>query len=146
MKRKTILLCLLLVVTLFVSCASKREIKIGMSYDELDRINSENLYFNYRGYVFYVDSNGDNAVAEFGKSNSIETIKSFPKVKPSRKDFLEISNGMTVYEVVERVGIPFRTATFGVSSLDFKARDGSIFRVCWSGLDMTVIDVYEVEN
>lgn len=167
MKRKITLLCMILVLSMLLascsSCASCRsedgefpepsnEVRVGMKYNDVkETIKNKEAFFQLVGYLFYVDKNGNNVVVELdGKSKEIKNVKAFYQVKPDEKAFSEITEGMNIYEVVEKVGIPFRSVTFGALTSDFKAEDGSVFRIYWyeslNDNTMTVTSVIEVED
>jgi len=161
MKRKITILCLILVVAMLSSCSScssckdnesdfpkpSDEVKVGMKYkDAIETIENKEGFFQLGSYLFYVDENGNNTVVELdGKSIEVKSVKAFYQVKPDKKAFSEITEGMDVYKVVEKVGIPFRSVTSGLRTSDFKATGGSVFRINWNE-NMTVIEVYEVED
>lgn len=162
MKRKIILLCVILVLSmLFASCSScsscngkendfpepSDEVKVGMKYNDARKtVENKDGFFQLGGYLFYVDENGNNTVIELDENfQEVKSVKAFYTVKSNKKAFSEITEGMEVCEVVEKVGIPFRSVTSGLRTSDFKATDGSVFRINWNE-NMTVIEVYEVED
>lgn len=72
----------------------------------------------------------------------IEEETKFSPVEPTREAFTGISEGMTVEDVVERVGLPTRTGTSGMISLDFDCIDGTTFRIYFF-TDMKVMEVVD---
>ncbi len=61
------------------------------------------------------------------------------------QDFDRIVPGMSVYEVVELIGMPIGSSTSGMRSLDFSSNDSSIYRVLWDD-EMKVVECYKVKS
>lgn len=166
MKRKITMLCLILVAAMLASCSScascrsedgefpepSNEVRVGMKHNDVrETIKDQEAFFQLGSYLFYVGKNGNNVVVELdGKHKEIKNVKAFYPVNSNKKAFSEITEGMDIYEVVEMVGIPFRETTSGFRTSDFKAEDGSVFRIYWyeslNDNTMTVTSVIEVED
>ncbi len=114
---------------------------IGASYKELNYAFLGKESFQYANFVFIKATDKKNVVAELDSEhkNAVD-IHAYRSVSPSHEAFEEITVGMSVFDVVERVGIPFGSFTHGISSLDFKASDGSVYRIIWDA-DMNVSEV-----
>ena len=144
MKKIFIIILLVCIILILSSCVSSKQIAVGMSYEEFLSTKKDMNFLEYRNYVFYVGSYEKNIVVEFGReSNLVEKIEAFPKVRATEEDFYSIKAGMTVFDVVEKVGIPSNSVSFGLSTLDFECIDGLKFRVLWDQ-NMKVIEVIKV--
>ena len=114
------------------------------SGEHLDIEFPENA-FMYERFGFYYDENDSCIVIErcwdhFEPINS----KSYHIDEVTSEDFERIEPGMTVYQVVELVGIPFRSGTSGISTTDFQTADEKIFRIHWDKNMNVFEDAYEV--
>ena len=100
-------------------------------------------------YEFYKNADGKSVVVKLDSDHkeAVET-KCFDSVTPTEETFAKIEKGMSVYEVVELVGLPARSVTFGICSTDFDSEDG-VWRVQWSTTPgqevMTVVSVTAVQ-
>ena len=134
-----IVLCTLMVIT---GCQSND----SLSYEQFTE-NEE--IFKFLNYAFYESSNEVAVVAKLDHDKKeVVEIKEFDTVIPTAQTFSKIERGMSVYEVVELVGLPTRSVTFGFASTDFETDDG-VWRVQWdtdlSKEIMTVISVVAVQ-
>ena len=131
----TICICLILCCSIFVSCTTDntgRPVKefIGMSYDEFCEKIPENHRSQYYQFLFFSDSNGNPYAACLGQTEGTYTTVvecySYSKNKfdTSVASFEQIVPGMTIFEVVEKVGIPMDAGTFGLATLVFQGDDG----------------------
>lgn len=138
------LFCSIGMLSSCVSSNGDNNIAIGMTYDEVLSLQSDMKYLIHRNYMFYVDSDGKNIVVEFGNETYlVEKIEDFQTVAAEQDSFSSITEGMTVFDVVEKVGLPLRCTTSGLSTLDFQSMDGSMFRILWDE-NMKVIEVTKV--
>ena len=127
---------ILILVCALLLCSCGRtaydEVSVGMTYDEFESFMDGKDVFAYGRYAFWRDENGDEFVVEFsGKEFKVNRMRSFSRqgVKPTSEDFENIIAGMGIFEVVERVGIPFRSVTSGFTTFDFLADDGTVYRI-----------------
>ena len=113
---------------------------VGMSFEDVEATLRDFSTFEYIGYLFYRDTEGQNVVARFDQDmKRIEEIKMFDPVSIDAQAFETLRVGMTIYEVVERIGLPTGSYTFGIASLNFESKDGT---VAWVQLDGDkVIDI-----
>ena len=103
---------------------------VGMTYNEFVEKYVDISYEQYWQYVFFVNSSGNNVVVKFsGDGKKIEKLASYTAVLPKAEDFSSLQKDMTIFDVVEKVGLPFRSATFGLQTLDFKSSNDEIFRI-----------------
>lgn len=108
-------------------------IYVGMTYDEFVEKHSDTSYQQYSRYIFFVNSNGENVVIKFsGDGKRIEKFEKYTAVSPKSDDFYSLKKEMTIFEVVKKVGAPFRSVTSGLFTLDFKSSTGEIYRINWS--------------
>lgn len=149
---KKFLFFLLITVFILSSCAGSdvsedtgdSQFQIGMTRDDVLSADAE--CFQYLAYLFCKNNEGNNVVCKLNNDRQlIEKIWEFPSVEPTREAFSAICKGMTVTDVVKTVGLPFRTATFGLSTLDFQCDDGTVYRIQWDK-DMKVIDMVEFSD
>lgn len=148
MKYKFMIAILMVSLIVLSSCNSNTDNGSAEALNTYDKLVSEypNMHIQqYRGYVFYVDENGNNVVAELGDDyNTFVKTEKSPNVEPTIDDFSLIKAGMSVFEVVQKVGLPIGSHSFGLSTLIFEATDGTKFRINWSA-DMTVIEISAIE-
>jgi hypothetical protein len=103
-----------------------------MTYDEFESFLKGKDVFTSDCYAFWRDENGNEFAVEFwGNNVKVNRIASFSRqgVKPTSEDFESIVSGMGMLEVVERVGIPFRSVASGFATFDFLADDGTVYRI-----------------
>ncbi len=95
--------------------------------------------FEYKGYIFYRDENGNSVVAKECPNDCgrYAEAEAFLAVEATEETFDEIEVGMTVNEVVKLVGIPLVSATTDILSMDFLSADDQCYRVYFNN-DMTV--------
>ena len=121
-------------------------ISVGMTYDDILWTKDQPQFRLFFNYLFCKDSDGRNMVAEFGKeSETIDKIEVFPGTQPDSVAFSAIQKGMNIFDVVERVGAPINSATFGLKTLDFESIDGDIYRIQFD-TQMKVIEVTKQEK
>lgn len=126
---RKILLCIVIVFALLTACNTNYQYSaedfIGKDRDYLNSLVPEDQRFDYQEYSFFEDSKGNPCVVVYGR-REISDFYTFPKKKvdTSKATFEKIQKGMTIYEVVELVGIPHRTATSGFSTMVFQGDDG----------------------
>ncbi len=120
-------------------------LQIGMSYDEaLAVVESDNTWM-FHDYMFTKDTTGTGLAVKFGNDPHVITaIQAVEPITPDAHSFEQIEQGMTVFEVVERVGIPTRSVTFGLCTVDYECPNGDIFRISWDN-EMKVSYISPVE-
>ena len=99
----------------------------GMSVDDFFDQVPEERCFCYLGYIFYNNQLGDPVVAQRSDDyKTISEIRSFSKytIRPNRLTAEGIHPGMSVYDVVSKLGTPVGTATFGMITLAFDLEGG----------------------
>ena len=139
----------LILVLLFSSCsiADKiSQINVGMTYDEFSALMQDKSVFYY-GLCAFFEYEGKNVVVGFdGDDRKVIKKEVYADVGTAPASAFEaILPGMTVYEVVQLVGLPFRSATFGLSTLDFLCDNGDIYRVVWID-QMEVLECTKLEQ
>ena len=117
-------------------------ISVGMTSAEVrEGLKSRNIeYFEYSPCFFFEDEEGMNVVVRTSVSadSLVKEVKRFKKTIGNSDDFGQIKEGMTIFEVVEFVGIPIESTTSGMSSVDFLSSDGSRYRVYVDALTCNV--------
>lgn len=91
----------------------------GMDIQEFRDILEDKSYFAIVGYYFFEDENGNHCVAYSEDYKQVNALQVYPAsgIDKSDKAFEAIKEGMTVFEVVEKVGVPTCTHTSGMCSL-----------------------------
>lgn len=144
MRKWNILLCLCAILMLLTACrsASINEF-VGLSSTEFFQQVPKEDCFLYAGYTFFLNEQGDSCVVHFEQAGPIDDAKSYSKdtIDRSARAFSEIVPGMTIYEVVEKVGIPTDSRTSGLDSLAFSVEEG-VYTVI---LDMSVYPATVIE-
>ncbi len=123
-------------------------LKVGMSCEDALAIIGEDNCFAYLGHYFFERGDKNVVVMFDGSASRVEKIEEFDKVSATKEDFSKITVGMTVFEVVKLVGIPFASYTSGLATTEFKATNGETFRIQWRrniNEDMKVLDIIETE-
>lgn len=117
------------------SCSLNSElpIKIGDKLDGDMRILQDEVKyrFDYIDYMFF-EYKKQNYVIHYDPLTSIViNLQSYPIKKVAENDFKKIDVGMSIYEVVELVGLPFDSKTSGLLSMNFKITDSQDYRVVY---------------
>ncbi len=149
-------LVLILLCLCFAACGEHREqhdhpngekicdLEVGMTYDEASSVLGKYNTIAHRNYIFFKDNVEGNVVVEFDKEhNTISNVRAFASTLTNEDNFQKIKSGMTVFEVVELVGIPTESVTFGISSLDFESQDQKRYRIVWDN-EMKVSEIIPV--
>ena len=144
MKKIHLLACVMFLPVIFLACASSyTELEVGMSYTESLQYLPETAK-SFDVYTCFTQGD-ENIVVEYdGLFEKIVQIRSFDAVFPSEEDFSKVTPQMSFLEVVEQVGIPKRSVTFGISSTDFESAEGTYFRIIWDS-QMKVYDVSKLD-
>jgi hypothetical protein len=110
----------------------------GMSRTDYTTTISDEDRFDCLNFSFYKNLFGDSVVVRFSADfNTVADVQVYSKLgtNTSVKAFSEIETGMSIYDVVSKVGIPNRSTTSGMISMDFVANDGTEYRIYWNYLD-----------
>ncbi len=146
MKKKIFGALSLLLAVSSCSLNSKFPIKIGDKLDDDMRIIQDDVKyrFDYIDYMFF-EYKKQNYVIHYDPLTSIiNNLHSYHIKKVVENDFKKIDVGMSIYEVVELVGLPFDSNTSGLLSMNFKITDSQDYRVIYfiqpndSAEDLTV--------
>ena len=150
---RKISICFGLVVLLMLSSCSLgskdifSQIRVGMTYNEFRELNESEKSFYYMNYAFIEEKSDQSIVVEF--SSDMQGVVKKEQYDFSSnyfvQDFDRIVPGMSVYEVVELIGMPIGSSTSGMRSLDFSSNDSSIYRVLWDD-EMKVVECYKVKS
>ena len=125
---------------------------VGMSQSDYRFIVPEGNRFDYNNYSFtQLDDSSYTMVRFDNKSfdviDELHTI-SIDSLDCSHESFAGITKGMTILEVVSKVGIPQASTTFGLESTLFIAEDGTPYNVYWTREDdsLVVSSVVRLDN
>ena len=146
---RRIFICIGLILALLCSACSTTDkisqIKEGMTYEEFSAFVQDVSVFRYGKYAFF-EYEDKNIVVEFSDKMKVVRKEVYADVgEVPESAFEAIQPGMTVYEVVQLVGLPFRSTTFGLSTLDFLCENGDVFCVVWNS-EMEVIECNKIRN
>ena len=123
-------------------------IKIGTEdFFSLGRIleKTDRSFFTWSYYAFWIDSDGNNVIAVMEPGESVSAIHRYRAVTTNAESFSEITEGMSIYEVVERVGIPYYTPPYNAERpMDFRSSDGIEYRMYF--LHESVCSVEQLDN
>ncbi|HNX16556.1 MAG TPA: hypothetical protein PKO28_04285 [Bacilli bacterium] len=125
-KKKNILPFVIFATVISGCAAPMRSFSVGDKIDKFvgEYISNETFY-QYMGYSFVTITGQNIVVFSEVDSNEIQEIEKFEYTKPSTMDFERIESGMTVFEAVSLVGIPYGSQTSGAFSLMFKCFDSN---------------------
>ena len=103
---------------------------LKMTIEELNAFSSQ-----YENYIhckcYFINYNEDtNIVVRISDDyNKIETVNIYSKTICSQDIISKIQYGMDIEEVVEMIGNPIGSFTFGINSLDFAIDQNTIIRI-----------------
>ena len=142
--KKSILPIILIFIVCLAAC-NTAENKVLLTNELMTVQDIEELginCFNYCGYLFFSYS-GKNVVAQTDSDGKmLKKVESYDIVKPDTSDFDGLVEGMTVFEVVRRVGLPKGSYSSGMITLFFETHDGkSAYTVYLSNSDNTELTV-----
>lgn len=118
--KRTIAFVLLLTLLCLAACTEKDgaaatakstetvipPLTVGMTYDEVARLPLQHVDAFH--LVFCRDGAGNSVVGEYDvDSGTISSVRTFPAVTADSAAFASIALGMDIFDVVERVGVPF---------------------------------------
>jgi len=130
MKKISLIVIIMACLVMLSSCGNKsKKIYVGMPYEDYLKLMKKESVLELCSYVFIKDGNNNVVVKFDADSEKVETIRFFTKKSVSSEDFSTITSGMNMFEVVEKVGLPFRSITFGLTTLDFLAEHNNIYRI-----------------
>ena len=120
-------------------------IEVGMSGKDVRSLLEGKVdYFSYNGCLFYKNDDNKDVVIQFTRdTDTVYRIEAYEHTEPERELFASIIEGMDVFDVVEIVGLPQRSATSGITSTDFLLENGDVFRIQWAD-NMRVKSVSEI--
>jgi len=138
MKRSTLAICVIMfiLICILVASYSTNGVRAGMTYDQA--VSKVDAILVHNGYLYYHNWAGNSVVARFGSiydpsALEIVEIRCYSALLTSNYhfDFTKINNGMTPFEVTALVGLPDASRTSGINTLDYKAADGTAYRIGW---------------
>lgn len=163
--RLVVLLILMIVISsyVFISCLSyqdegldktsvdSQKVIKGQTRGEFEQLIGKEEVLFYQKYAFFVDCNEKQVIVEFNDSSeSGSKVECIYTDFVSREDittesFENVEIGMSVVEVCEIVGLPFRSVTHGLATLDYMTCDNAVYRIQWDS-QMRVLDISKLEN
>lgn len=139
------LLFVLIILLLFTGCTpdSSEMITsdqlIGKTIDEVSDILVIDQSLLAYGYGFATDISGNPLVLEWKINDEDEilitnaTIFDAKNVDNSPEGFDGLEEGMTIFQVVEKVGIPSSIPVTGMFFLEFADSEGNAYSLSWQG-------------
>ncbi len=134
--KRTIAFVLLLTLLCLAACTEKDgaaatakstetvipPLTVGMTYDEVARLPLQTVDAFH--LVFCRDGAGNSVVGEYDvDSGMISSVRTFPAVTADSAAFASIALGMDIFDVVERVGVPFGMIIAEVELIDASVGD-----------------------
>ena len=138
-KKRPFILLFLLSIVLFNACtntssseASKPDkICVGITSEDFFRLAPPlNEMVCSAGFCFYFDELENPTLVHIDSGTwLVDRIEVYEKnqSKPTATDFQALENGMTLYEVVELLGVPIGTALYGMIGFTFEADTGETY-------------------
>ncbi len=107
------------------------ELKAGMSLDDVKNILKDQQIFCFTDYIFFCDREGRDVVIVMADGRTVQEIKIMDHIIPTHEAFESLKFGMTLIEVIEKVGLPFQSTTSGFLTCDFISEDGTLYTANW---------------
>ena len=107
------------------------ELKVGMSLDDVKNILKDQQIFCFTDYIFFCDREGRDVVIVMADGRTVQEIKIMDHIIPTHEAFESLKFGMTLIEVIEKVGLPFQSTTSGFLTCDFISEDGTLYTANW---------------
>lgn len=118
---------------------------LTLSYKEIIDFSLKYSNMTYRNYILIDYDDYFNLVIEMSRDfQKVENVETLSKVSPTKESVAKIEIGMDFKDIIEIIGVPNGSYTFGVSSLDFVVTENCIIRI-QLGENMEVISVKEIE-
>ena len=118
---------------------------LTLSYKEIIDFSLKYSNMTYRNYILIDYDDYFNLVIEMSRDfQKVENVEALSKVSPTKESVAKIEIGMDFKDIIEIIGVPNGSYTFGVSSLDFVVTENCIIRI-QLGENMEVISVKEIE-
>lgn len=118
---------------------------LTLSYEEIIEFSLKYSNIMYSNYILIDYDDYFNFVIEMSRDfQKVENVKALSKVSPTKESVTKIEIGMDFKDIIEIIGLPIGSYTFGISSLDFVVTENCIIRI---QLDeyMEVVSVKEIE-
>ena len=142
MKKISVYLSLIFSIFSLSSC-NILNYQVGDNIGELYRdYHNKESFFSCYGYMFFEHKNKNIVVFADKLDGLIEEIKIYDIPHVEDKDFEKIDEGMSVFDVVEIVGIPYDSVTSGIISMVFKTSKGNphVVFFYYNSLDQMVVE------
>lgn len=119
----------------------------GMPMEKFNELIPETERFDYLGYTFYDNDRGDPVVVRDSEGVIVQ-IQCYPKqtIRATRAVAEKINTGMSVFDVVQRLGTPTGSATSGMITLGFQLEDGSRVVVYFDNQDSMKVTSTIIES
>ena len=138
------LISILIVLFLLSACGGNSEILdpaliTGKTLEEASEFLAADLTMLAYGYGFAEDLHGNPVVLlwEIDENDQIRITDAFVcdrrNVDNSPGAFAQLEPGMTIFQVVERIGIPSSIPATGVFYLEFTDSEGTVYYLSWHG-------------
>lgn len=109
------------------------EIEIGMTRSDFKMLTEGTEVFNYIMYSFFQDQEGQDVTILWGNNGTtIAKINRVPHVVATVEGFRSLEAGMDVFEVVNRIGLPFDSFTSGMITMAFQFENGQVYQAYWN--------------
>ena len=140
MKRLVAIILMLTMIMLLPACGTNAgkvqagKVSKGMSAAAFKDVIEGKVCFRYIDLAFYETTGGKFEVARFNAEyTAVEEVRSFSKLATSRtaKSLESLKKGMTIWEVVEKVGLPDGSGSSGMITLEYIAKNGDYYWIYW---------------
>ena len=127
-----------LVSLYIVSVRDFEGVYIGMGKADFEECIPSESRYSYYAYCFYTNKWGNPVIVKFDygtgtEDPKVEDVRCFSRlgIRNSNRAFERLEKGMSIYEVVSKVGIPCGSHTYGMDSSAYQAKDGTVYTVYW---------------
>lgn len=151
MKRLWIIPVLLVILTVCILLIPKpldASTLVGKTVEDISRdLTLSNSLFAY-GYGFGTDRYGNPVVLEFetdenGQNRVVKAVVfSRKSIDASAEGLAALEPGMSIYQVVEKVGIPTDIPATGLFLMEFTDSSGKTYALHWTGDPITLAGIY----
>ena len=128
----SVALVICIAILYVITIADHEGISAGMSYEDLCDLLENKKSYQYYNYIFLTNKWGNPIVVELNYNDfSVSKIRCYSSLWTSTSPhaFEQIEEGMSIFEVTSRVGLPFGSTTFGMNSLSYYDTSGNECRI-----------------
>lgn len=122
----------------------------GMTFEDFQKLVNPREIVGVMSHYYFIANNGQAVTINFRDVESqcydrAVSVHICPSTVASNAEWSAIQPGMTDYEVVALVGVPFRIKSSGMLTMDFVSAEGDVYRISWT-TDMVVTEVNHLDE